>query len=227
MKFKFFDLILCSTSLLFVLSVSFVFTYVFFEFFVFSDEFSGILKILIYYLSMIVFTGLYMKAVRVIVPLRAGVFNPTIDMNMYAWKLQGFFYVLNLGLIINTYIVPINLRLFVYRFLGAKIGKNAMIGGKILDPPLVEIGDFTMLGEDTVITAHTVEDGHVTLGKIKIGNHVTIGVKAVVLPGVEIGDHALIAAGAVVSKNTEIGSWEIWGGVPAKKIGERKKGNPY
>jgi acetyltransferase-like isoleucine patch superfamily enzyme len=54
---------------------------------------------------------------------------------------------------------------------------------------------------------------------IKIGNDVWIGCNVTVLKGVEIGDGAIVAAGAVVTKTILPG--EIWGGVPAKKIGER------
>jgi acetyltransferase-like isoleucine patch superfamily enzyme len=55
---------------------------------------------------------------------------------------------------------------------------------------------------------------------ITIGNDVWLGCNVVVLKGVEIADGAVVAAGAVVNKS--IGPNEIWGGVPAKKIGERK-----
>lgn len=46
-----------------------------------------------------------------------------------------------------------------------------------------------------------------------------IGVNTTILPGVVIGKGAIVAAGAVVNKS--IPPYEIWGGVPAKKIGER------
>ncbi len=55
---------------------------------------------------------------------------------------------------------------------------------------------------------------------INIGNDVWIGTGAKILKGVTIGDGAVVAAGAVVSQN--IGPYEIFGGVPAKKIGKRK-----
>ncbi len=41
---------------------------------------------------------------------------------------------------------------------------------------------------------------------------------ATILPGVTVGENAVVAAGAVVSK--DVPPYEIWGGVPAKKIGE-------
>jgi acetyltransferase-like isoleucine patch superfamily enzyme len=55
---------------------------------------------------------------------------------------------------------------------------------------------------------------------IYIADNVWIGANAVVLRGVSIGQGAVVAAGAVVTKN--IPPNEIWGGVPARKIGERK-----
>ena len=47
-----------------------------------------------------------------------------------------------------------------------------------------------------------------------------IGVNSTILPGVIIGEGAIIAAGAVVNKS--VPPFEVWGGVPAKKIAERK-----
>lgn len=46
-----------------------------------------------------------------------------------------------------------------------------------------------------------------------------IGVNSTILPGVTIGKGSIIAAGAVVNKN--VPPYEIWGGVPAKKIADR------
>ncbi len=56
--------------------------------------------------------------------------------------------------------------------------------------------------------------------EITIGNNVWLGVNVVVLKGVNIGSGAVVAAGAVVTKS--IPENEIWGGIPAKKISERK-----
>jgi acetyltransferase-like isoleucine patch superfamily enzyme len=59
-----------------------------------------------------------------------------------------------------------------------------------------------------------------SMRRIKIGCDVWLGCNVTVLKGVNIGGGAVIAAGAVVTKS--IPPYEIWGGVPAKKIGERK-----
>jgi acetyltransferase-like isoleucine patch superfamily enzyme len=55
--------------------------------------------------------------------------------------------------------------------------------------------------------------------EIKIGNDVWLGCNVIVLKGVEIGEGAVVASGAVVTKS--IPPYEIWGGIPAKKIGVR------
>ena len=54
---------------------------------------------------------------------------------------------------------------------------------------------------------------------IALEQDVWLGANVVVLKGVRIGRGAIVAAGAVVTK--PIPPYEIWGGVPARKIGER------
>lgn len=56
--------------------------------------------------------------------------------------------------------------------------------------------------------------------EIILANNVWLGVNVVVLMGVEIGEGAIVAAGAVVTKS--IPPYEIWGGIPARKIGTRE-----
>jgi acetyltransferase-like isoleucine patch superfamily enzyme len=53
---------------------------------------------------------------------------------------------------------------------------------------------------------------------IVIGDHVWIGMRAIILKGVTIGDGAIVAAGAVVAKN--VPPKALVGGVPAKIIKE-------
>jgi acetyltransferase-like isoleucine patch superfamily enzyme len=52
-----------------------------------------------------------------------------------------------------------------------------------------------------------------------IGDFAAVLMNAVVLGGVTVGEGAIVAAGAVVT--TDVPAWEIWGGVPARRIGER------
>ena len=53
---------------------------------------------------------------------------------------------------------------------------------------------------------------------IIIGNHVWIGMRAIILKGVTVGDGAVIAAGAVVTHDVPANT--LVGGVPARVIRE-------
>ena len=52
-----------------------------------------------------------------------------------------------------------------------------------------------------------------------IGNDVWIGTNVVIFDGVKIGNGSIIAAGAIVNK--DVPEYNIYGGVPARKISER------
>jgi acetyltransferase-like isoleucine patch superfamily enzyme len=113
---------------------------------------------------------------------------------------------------------PFFLRSFVYVLLGSRIGTRSTCSGLILDPPLVTIGSDCQIGFDAVLTCHAFHRGCYELFPIVLGNEVTIGLRAVILPRVTIGDRATVAAGAVVAKGTRIDADETWGGVPARLI---------
>lgn len=92
----------------------------------------------------------------------------------------------------------------------------------------LEIAQNTLIGAYSyIITAnHCFKERHIPIrlqgytgAPIHIGQDVWIGCHVVILPGVTIGDGAVIAAGAVVNKN--VPAYEIWGGIPARKISER------
>ncbi len=110
--------------------------------------------------------------------------------------------------------------------------------------PKVRIGDRTVIGRHTMITAknsirigndvligayvqiidhgHGIEPGRpireqsAIIGEIEIGNDVWIGAGAKILNNVKIGDGAVIGSNAVVTKSVEPNS--VVGGVPAKLI---------
>lgn len=108
---------------------------------------------------------------------------------------------------------------------GVKIGFDTMIGYNcFLDgrAPLT-IGNHVDIASEVLIynDEHNIHDNEFgnSYGPVTIKDYVFIGPRAIILPGVTIGKGAVIAAGAVVTK--DVPDMEIWGGVPAKKIGER------
>lgn len=105
------------------------------------------------------------------------------------------------------------------------IGRNCELYGEVI------IGDNVLMASDVVIYTQNheyinknipiIKQGTTEEKKVIIGNDVWICRRAMIMPGVIVGDGAVIAAGAVVTKNVE--PYAIVGGVPAKKIGERRE----
>jgi len=71
----------------------------------------------------------------------------------------------------------------------------------------VEIAKDVSIGHGAVIHGATIE------------TDVLIGMNATVMNGVVIEECSVVAAGAVVTEGTEVKSYEVWAGVPAKRIG--------
>ena len=118
-------------------------------------------------------------------------------------------------------------RYVFFRLLGAHIDSTFFIGWdvRILDPWLLKVGRGSLIGSFVVVSGHAVENDRVTLAPVKIGDRVTVGMRAIIMPGVEIGDGAIVGAGAVVTKGTHIPPGEIWAGVPARRIGQTQTGD--
>lgn len=112
------------------------------------------------------------------------------------------------------------------------LGKDVFVGtGCEFNVRLaVKVGDHSLIASGCRFIDHdhgTDRDGLMgpQLGKegeIILGKDVWLGCNVVVLKDVEIGEGAIVAAGSVVTKS--IGPYEIWAGIPAKKISERKSG---
>lgn len=166
-------------------------------------------------------------------------FNSTV----YRW-VRAFFmeFVLNSCL----HFVPFwFLRRMYLKMVRVKIGKGTFVMKNVYiqSPNRLNIGDYSHINRGVVLDAR----GDITIGSsvsvshnvnimtgghdhmspnftgvftpIVIKDYVWIGVGATILQGVTIGKGAVVCAGAVVTK--DVADYEIVGGVPAKKIGER------
>ena len=90
----------------------------------------------------------------------------------------------------------------------------------------VTIGDYVDVAPE--VNIWTLEHDPMDPGFRAVGGPVTlerfvwIGNRAIILPGVTLGEGVVVAAGAVVTKSVE--AYTIVGGVPAKPIGRRPRG---
>lgn len=148
--------------------------------------------------------------------------------------------------------IPVHfIRMLFYRFIfHMKIGKNVVIyyGLEARCPWNIIIGEGTIIGDRCILDArygiklgrnvnlssgvwiwtlqHDVNsptfssDGEG--GKVSIGDRAWISSRTSILPRVQIAEGCVVACGAVVVKNCDH-VFGIYGGVPAKKIGERNK----
>lgn len=103
------------------------------------------------------------------------------------------------------------------------IGRNCYIAIK----DTLVIGNCTRIGPNVCILDqnHGTQKDSLVMNQpadikaVSIGSDVWIGTHVTILPGVTIGDGAIVGAGAVVTKN--IPPYQIWAGVPAKKLRDR------
>jgi acetyltransferase-like isoleucine patch superfamily enzyme len=110
------------------------------------------------------------------------------------------------------------------------IGDNVFIGKntEFNCCTCIRIGNNCLIASSTVFvdSSHTFYRDELIceqppiLKEILVDEDVWIGTGSKILSGIHLGKGCIIGAGAVVNKS--VPPYEIWAGVPAKKIGERK-----
>jgi len=106
---------------------------------------------------------------------------------------------------------------------GTKIGRNTIVGnGRLFNPERTIIGDNCFFGYDAILSGHVYEGRKLYLQTVRLGNNVTVGANAVILPGANIGDNVIVGANTVVPKDTTIPPNTIW--VHGKAIPRKPEG---
>lgn len=105
------------------------------------------------------------------------------------------------------------------RLAGARLGKRVYVNSlAVSDYNLLECGDDVVIGAAVHLAGHTVEAGVVKTARVRLGDHVTIGVGSVIEIGVEIGANAQIGAMSFVPKFARLPGGVVYVGVPAAPI---------
>jgi len=185
-------------------------------------DFYGVLYVLLLVVLVYAWAFIVYRLFLRVLPLQEGYIEPGSRAEFTA-QVNILFYLMLFNTLIRTDFLPVPIKTVVYALLGTKFGSNSFSPGTILDPPLTEIGDNTIIGHAATLYSHAIEGNYFALDRIVLGNNVTVGAHAVIMSGVVVGDGAIVSAGAVVKKGTRIGPGEHWGGVPARRI-ESKTG---
>lgn len=144
--------------------------------------------------------------------------GPYISVNFLKWFIHNsLIYIVRYTAL--EFFTPTPFNLLFYRLMGMKIGVGTQINSTyISDPALIEMGKNVTVGGSATLLAHYGQGGYLVLATVKIGDGVTIGLRASIMGGVEIGDGAKILPHSVVLPKTIIPPGETWGGVPAQKM---------
>lgn len=104
---------------------------------------------------------------------------------------------------------------FIGRGCEFNIAKGIKVGSRTLIASRCVFADVGHRFESRI----PIKDQPCTAREISVMDDVWIGSGCVILGGVRVGEGAVIAAGAVVTK--DVPAFEVWAGVPARKIKER------
>jgi acetyltransferase-like isoleucine patch superfamily enzyme len=143
------------------------------------------------------------------------------------------------------------LRILALRALGAELSDTVVLyhGFEVREPRKLVVGDRSNIGDHAILDARgglrigvdvnfstavsiwtaqhdwTSDDFAYETAPVEIGDRVWLGPRVTVLPGTTIGEGAVVAAGAVATG--ELAPFTLYGGVPAKKLGDRPTSLSY
>ena len=113
------------------------------------------------------------------------------------------------------------------------IGEGSVIGDEVI----LDGRNFIKIGRNVNVSTgvniyteqHDINDPYFRSldsgGDVVIGDRAWISSHSTILPNVYVGEGAVLAAGAVAAKSLD--AFGVYGGIPAKRIGERIKGLLY
>ncbi len=102
-------------------------------------------------------------------------------------------------------LTPTPFNMIFFKMMGMKMGKNCIINTtNISDPCLIELGDYVTIGGSVTLFAHYGQGGYLIIGKTKIDDYSTIGLKASVMGSVTIGKKCMVGPHVVILPKTVI-----------------------
>ncbi len=107
---------------------------------------------------------------------------------------------------------------WVLRLFGAKFGKGVFMDmTDLTEFDCVSVGDYCALNMGSALQTHLYEDRLMKIGRIDIGQGVTIGAGSTVLYDTAVGAFARLGPLTVVMKGETIPACSEWVGAPAER----------
>jgi non-ribosomal peptide synthetase-like protein len=190
-------------------------------YYLFKTPIFSFIYILLFIFELVFLTRLFQKNV---LPGRYSIYSKTY---VIKWFLDALF-----SLSLNV-IKPIFATVFIswiYKSLGAKVGKNTEISTATnVTHSLFEIGDESFIADDVVIGESEVRNQMLYLNKTTIGNRSFVGNSALIPQGYSLGDGMLIGVISVPPTADQLRdqAYVDWFGSPAKGLPNREKRDIY
>lgn len=110
------------------------------------------------------------------------------------------------------FMTPSILNELFFRMMGMKIGKNVMINSSnISDACLIELEDNVTIGGSALLMAHYGMHGLLVIDSLKIKKNTTVGLNAMIFGGAKVGERVTIGPSAVVLPKDEVLDGEKFG----------------
>jgi non-ribosomal peptide synthetase-like protein len=117
-----------------------------------------------------------------------------------------------------------------YRLLGARLGRRSEVStASFISPDLLTMGEEGFIADDVSLGAPRVEDGHVTLDRVRVGDRAFVGNSACLPPGTDVGRNSLIGCMTIppaFSPGSEVEETS-WLGSPSFRLPRRQESTAF
>ncbi|HME52922.1 MAG TPA: hypothetical protein VKM55_11940 [Candidatus Lokiarchaeia archaeon] len=105
-----------------------------------------------------------------------------------------------------------------YKMLGVPVGKTVVLHEAWVDPELVDIGDYCMVGMNSTVMSHCLYQDAFLTKKTVIKENTVIGAYAVIAPGNSIGSSSVIGANSSTNLDSKTEDGYMYGGNPVRQL---------
>ncbi len=129
------------------------------------------------------------------------------------WFVRNLIAALPLYFLRGTPLLP-----FVYRLLGARIGKDVHLETEDLAAfDLISIGDGTSVDDKASLFGRTVEERELVVGPVQIGRNCIVGARAALSEYTAMQDGARLEDQSLLPRGARVPRGETWAGSPAQR----------